>query len=298
MKLSIITINYNNCEGLRKTIDSVINQTWQEFEWIIVDGGSTDGSRELVEETALLLASQGWKTEKFSLLGFTSEDWKNGGFTLPTYEKPSLSTSLNAAKLKWTSEKDKGIYNAMNKGIAVANGEYCLFLNSGDYLFENHVLVDAIHNGLNKDIVYGKVRVLYPKQYTTDIPESYLTIQYFLENTIPHQGAFISLSLFKKYGIYNENLTIISDWEFFIKCIILSKCSVKQINHIISVYVGGGISDNVEKTRQEKSIVIYNLLLPLIKKDYGMVESLKKVRKYRLFRLIYSIMYRLSCLLK
>lgn len=81
MKLSIITINYNNLQGLRNTFQSVISQTWQEFEWIVIDGGSTDGGKELLEE----------HQEKFSY---------------------------------WVSEPDKGIYNAMNKGISHANGEY------------------------------------------------------------------------------------------------------------------------------------------------------------------------------
>lgn len=83
-RLSIITINYNNLEGLKKTVESVVNQTWQEFEYIVIDGGSTDGS-------ATYLESQNDKI---------------------TY---------------WVSEPDKGIYSAMNKGIAKATGEYLLF---------------------------------------------------------------------------------------------------------------------------------------------------------------------------
>ena len=89
MKFSIITINYNNVEGLRNTIKSVVNQTYTDYEFIIIDGGSTDGSVEVIKEYANII----------------------------TY---------------WVSEPDKGIYNAMNKGIEVANGEYLNFMNSGD----------------------------------------------------------------------------------------------------------------------------------------------------------------------
>ena len=80
MKLSIITVNYNNREGLQRTIDSVVSQTFRDFEWIVIDGGSTDGSKELIKQYA----------DHFSY---------------------------------WVSEPDKGIYNAMNKGILKATGE-------------------------------------------------------------------------------------------------------------------------------------------------------------------------------
>lgn len=95
MKLSIITVNLNNVEGLRKTIDSVVNQTWQEFEWIIVDGGSTDGSKELIEETARQLDGHGWDTVNFSLLGFTAEDWKKKAYPVPPEGKESVDSVCN-----------------------------------------------------------------------------------------------------------------------------------------------------------------------------------------------------------
>jgi glycosyltransferase involved in cell wall biosynthesis len=96
MLLSIITINYNNLSGLEKTIQSVLNQTLKNFEFIIIDGGSTDGSKEYNQE----------KNEFIDC---------------------------------WVSESDNGIYHAMNKGIKMAKGEYCLFLNSGDYLVDSEV---------------------------------------------------------------------------------------------------------------------------------------------------------------
>ena len=96
MKLSVITINFNNRDGLRKTIESVVKQTYKDFEYIIIDGGSTDGSVDVIKEYA----------DKIDY---------------------------------WVSEPDKGIYNAMNKGIDVAKGEYCIFMNSGDVFFSNDV---------------------------------------------------------------------------------------------------------------------------------------------------------------
>ena len=101
MKLSIITINLNNASGLEKTIQSVINQTYKDFEFIVIDGASTDGSVEVIKK---------------------------------------YSSGINY----WVSESDTGIYNAMNKGIRKAQGEYCLFLNSADYLFSPN-LISAVY---------------------------------------------------------------------------------------------------------------------------------------------------------
>ena len=100
MKLSIITINYNNREGLKRTIESVVNQTFTDFEWILIDGGSTDGSKELIEQYS----------NRFSY---------------------------------WVSEPDNGIYNAMNKGLRAAKGDYLQFLNSGDRLYNAQSLASC-----------------------------------------------------------------------------------------------------------------------------------------------------------
>jgi len=100
-------------EGLKKTAESVINQTWRDFEWIIVDGGSIDGSKEYIEQLAEGLPEKTLLTNQECGLGKVC--W-------------------------WCSEKDKGIYNAMNKGINSANGDYLLFLNSGDWFCSPSVL--------------------------------------------------------------------------------------------------------------------------------------------------------------
>ncbi len=112
VKLSIITVNLNNSAGLRKTIESIVKQTFKDFEYIIIDGGSTDGSAEVIKEFA----------DKI------------------TY---------------WVSEPDKGIYNAMNKGILHAKGEYLLFLNSGDWLADDDLLSKVFCEPRTADIIYG-----------------------------------------------------------------------------------------------------------------------------------------------
>lgn len=288
MKLSIITINYNNCEGLRKTIESVVNQTWQDFEWIIVDGGSTDGSRELIEETAAHLAAQDWRTEQFSLLGFTAEGWESGDTLVPS------SREARSRTLLWASEKDNGIYNAMNKGIVMAQGEYCLFLNSGDWLYDNDVLQNVFSYGLVEDIVYGDSVVLSPIQQYWSVPKTKINRKWFYRNSIHHGAAFIKKYLFIQYGFYDEQLKIVSDWKFFLQSIVMGNTSFEHVPITIYCFEGGGISDQVAERRKENAVVMRELFIDLIEEDYAYRESVNIIRKYTIFRIIYAVMYRAS----
>ncbi len=231
-KLSIITVNLNNAEGLKKTIESVVNQTFTDYEYIIIDGGSTDGSVDIIKQYA----------DKI------------------TY---------------WVSEPDKGIYNGMNKGILKAKGEYCLFLNSGDYLFNEKILSDVFYNLPEYDIVYGNgyscskndVIIKY------EIPEK-LKLSYFYSDSIFHASTFIKKELFEKFGLYNEENKIVSDWEFFIKTIFVNNVHAKKIPYEISVIEEGGISRSVEnKPLLQKEIenVLRNYFSPAVLeliKDY------------------------------
>ena len=125
--LSIITINYNNRLGLLKTMQSVVEQSYKNFEYLIIDGGSDDGSLE----------------------------------DILNYEH-CLSF--------WCSEKDKGVYNAMNKGIVKATGEYLLFLNSGDFLLDNQTLSKIVPLLKDYSIIYGD---LIFRSDTKDILQTY-----------------------------------------------------------------------------------------------------------------------------
>lgn len=228
MKLSIITINYNNAEGLEKTIKSVIAQNIKNFEYIVIDGNSSDGSKDIIEKYA----------DKIDY---------------------------------WVSEPDSGIYNAMNKGIIQAKGEYLLFINSGD-LLKNDISIERIIKQLTgEDIIYFDLDVYYSAENT--VYKSYpdiLNFEYFLTKTLPHPASFIKKRLFEKYGLYDENMTICSDWAFFINVIGDRKCSYKHIKESISIFFFDGMSSlpqNIELIRKEKK------------------EYLNK--KYRLFRGLY-----------
>ena len=216
MKLSIITINRNNATGLRKTIESVVNQTYTDFEYIIIDGASTDDSVNIIKEYA----------DKIDY---------------------------------WISEPDKGIYNAMNKGILNAKGEYLLFLNSGDWLVNEQVVDDFCNYNLNQDIVCGNINLIKNGEVllAKSPDKEALDFNFFYYGSLLHPASFIRKDLFNKYGTYNEKYKIVSDWEFFIRVLIINKVSYEHFDRLISNFPVDGISsfkeheDQIKKDRKE-----------------------------------------------
>lgn len=219
MKLSIITINYNNRSGLRKTIESIVNQTLQEFEYIIIDGGSTDGSVEVIKEYADRI------------------DY-------------------------WVSEPDKGIYDAMNKGIDQAKGDYCLFMNSGDCLHDGSVLEDIMQELDGTSVIIGSVKLSDGRVFTS--PHE-VAIEYFYNKKstdqlkrMNHQSSFIKTELLRKYH-YDEKYKIVSDWKLLIQLLIYDNLSYKSINRTISLYDLIGISSiDAELDNKERLEVLSN----------------------------------------
>ena len=167
MKLSIITINYNNAAGLKKTLDSVASQTYTDFEHIIVDGASTDGS---VDE--IIAYSQ--------------------------------SPIANRHKITWISEPDTGIYNAMNKGVLMAEGEYTLMLNSGDYLVDDHVIENVLPLLDGTDIIQGNTIEEYLDKTMRNRGYGKSDIDFFdvMKGHFLHQAAFCRRDLFGRYGMF------------------------------------------------------------------------------------------------
>ncbi len=208
-KISIITINYNNAEGLKNTIQSVSNQFIDYFEYIVVDGGSSDGSVEIIKQSSKIT--------------------------------------------KWVSEKDKGIYDAMNKGIAKASGEYCLFLNSGDVLVDDEVL-SKVSTYLNsqKSFYYGNLILEKNNSKEEHIAPPNINLDFILNNTFWHPCVFIRTDLFKSFGHYDSSFKICGDYEFFVRCLIKPGISFEHINHFITLFDGNGISHDPSKKELQK----------------------------------------------
>lgn len=246
-KLSIITINFNNVEGLEKTINSIVDQNWKEFEYILIDGGSTDGSKELIE--------------KFS----TEVDF-------------------------WVSEADDGIYHAMNKGVQKAEGEYLLFLNSGDILLNNNVLAIVKNELKDFDHVcfnsrYGNsVNSSEEKIYNTNI----LDHLFFFKSTLIHPSTFSRKKVFIDVGGFDQRLKICSDWKFFYTSILKQGCSYKFVNRTTSFYNTDGISSSFvsgEIIRQEKKMVI-DEEFPFLYDNLKELNAFKLVKRSKLIKIL------------
>jgi glycosyltransferase involved in cell wall biosynthesis len=234
---SIITINLNNVNGLQKTIDSVLSQTCTDFEFIIIDGGSTDGSLVSVEKIA--------------------------------------------GKIKYfISEKDTGIYNAMNKGITQSTGKYLLFLNSGDKLVNSDIFQKVFNLDLQADIVYGDMQIQENNGLITHrkMPEKIGAMQLYAD-TIWHPVAFIKRDLFYKYGFYDEQFRIVSDYEFFVRMVLSKKVSTNLVPLEIALFDISGVSsakENKVQLMKERAAVqdkYFNPLLLFLFRLYSKLRS-------------------------
>lgn len=223
MTYTIITVNYNNKNGLETTIKSVLSQTCKDYEYIIIDGGSTDGSVDVIRKYADHVAY-------------------------------------------WVSEPDNGIYQAMNKGIAKAKGEYLNFMNSGDCFYHEHVL-QQMQDKLDCDITEGSVYDSSTKQFSYK-STSNPTMLFFYRGGLGHQACFIRRELLKETP-YDENLRLASDWKFFVEKIIFDNCSYRFVDIPIVTFEGNGASTkNMSLYEKERQLLLEELFPPRILSDF------------------------------
>lgn len=236
MKLTIITINRNNAAGLEKTIQSVVNQIFTDFEYIVIDGDSTDGSVEVIKKH-----------------------------------------ESECAHLRWVSEPDKGIYNAMNKGIRMATGQYVQILNSGDFLAADHVvqgMLDAVESSNSPSIIYGNMIKSFPdgrRVLDQCFAGQEITMLGMYTGTLNHDPSYIRRDMFEKYGYYDEDLKICSDWKWFLQAIILGGEKPVYVDMDVTVFDMNGISEEAswkERIRQERQTVLAAMLPAACLRDY------------------------------
>lgn len=252
-KISIITINYNNRDGLRKTIESVIGQTCHDFEYLVIDGGSTDRSVDVIKEYADRI------------------DY-------------------------WVSERDHGIYHAMNKGAKAAHGEYTMFLNSGDCLCNEHVIANVFQHELKADIVSGDI--INDKGGRLSAPEN-VTMEYFLLGCLPHPSSFIRRKLFDVHP-YDERFKIAGDWEFFMYHLIVRNVTYQQVNETITLFDTTGISCSTSKGQHDTLLrqeSIDQILPARVAEDYSVFMGERDIyhklfytiSKSKLKKLVYAV---------
>lgn len=196
-QFSIITICLNEADAIRKTCESIVEQTSRDFEWIVVDGASTDGTLGVLE--------------KF---------------------RKRIDCLM--------SEKDEGIYDAMNKGIALASGRYVIFMNGGDAFAAKNVL-EKVANAPQKDLIYGDLFFDHVggkrKSYSDNLENGYL-----LKNMIAHQAAFYRRELFTKFGVFDTTYRMAGDYEFFVRLMEKGKVSHHHCPTPLAVFNTDGIS--------------------------------------------------------
>ena len=270
MKLSIITINRNNATGLEKTLQSVANQTYKEFEYIVVDGASTDNSVEVIQQYA------------------------------PKFKH-----------LKWVSEPDFGIYNAMNKGIKMASGDYIQILNSADCLASETVvdqMFKALDDNDNPTILYGNmIKCFADGRRVVDrcFAGQPITMLGMYTGTLNHDPAYIRRDLFEKYGHYDETLKIVSDWKWYLHAIILGGEKPCYTDLNVTLFDMTGISEDAGSKsviRQEREQVLSTLIPNVYLSDYQKYASdihlMRRIHRhpwaYKIVRFIERCLFKLE----
>ena len=251
MTLTIITINRNNLNGLEKTVQSVAAQTTADFEYVVVDGGSTDGSVETVRQ---------------------------------------MSTRLGD-RMKWVSEPDKGIYDAMNKGIAMASGDYVQFLNSGDCLASADVtarMLRALEQDGSPSILYGNMIKEMPdgkRRRDVGFAGEEITLLNFYIGTLNHSSAYIRRNLFERYGLYDDTLKIDSDWKWYLKAIVLGDEKPVYTDIDVTLFDMTGISEtNKDLAKKERMQVLEECIPATILDDYKRwtpaIRQMRRIGRY------------------
>jgi glycosyltransferase involved in cell wall biosynthesis len=227
-KISIITVSLNAKEGITRTADSIQSQIFKNFEWIVIDGGSTDGTLDILKQ-------------------------------------------YKADIDQFISEPDNGIYDAMNKGIELASGDYCLFLNAGDFLHDSTVL-EKVETFLGADLIVGQMEVICPDDDSRNCFKRYDTqdirAKFLFYRSLPHPATFVKKELFEKYGTYNTVYVILGDQDFFTR-VLLKGVSMVFIPFFVSTFFLDGLSTQMKHS-------------PLLKEEF------KKFRKQN-----FSFIYRL-----
>ena len=214
MKISLITVTYNSGTTLRDTILSVLAQTYRNVEYIVVDGLSKDNTIDIVREYE------------------------------PQFE----------GRMKWISEKDKGLYNAMNKGVRMATGDVVGILNSDDFFTANDVL-EKVAAGFDKqtDAVYGDLHYVHPDDLQHSV--RYYSSKIFKRNLmrmgfIPaHPTFYCKRECFDKFGYYKTDYKIAADFDLLLRFIYVNRIRIKYLPMDMVTMRTGGASTNGLKSR-------------------------------------------------
>lgn len=224
VKISIITIVYNNVRDITYTISSVLEQSYPNIEYIIVDGASTDGTMEVIRSYA-----------------------------------DRISTFI--------SEKDEGIYDAMNKGLALATGDYVLFLNSGDELYDRDTIQCIVEKGKGADIIYGETKLVDEQRHIVadrrhKAPEHFDWKSFRYGMNICHQAIYVKREIADPYDLQYK---LSADIDWVIRAAKKAK-STQNVQHYVARYLVGGMSQKRHRQSLKERYAIF-------RKHYGVFSN-------------------------
>ncbi len=204
MKISIITVCFNSKNFIRKTLETVANQDHPNIEHIIIDGGSTDGTVDILKEYT--------------------------------------------GKVNWVSASDKGIYDAMNKGVKLATGEAIGTLGAGDFYPNNQVIstVALAFKKFGTDSIYGDKQYVEPEN-TEKVVRYWNPGEYKKENWLkgwmpPHQSFYLRKAAFEKFGLYMDDFRSAGDYELMLRMLYKHNLSAQYIPNLLVTMLTGGTS--------------------------------------------------------
>ena len=227
--ISIITINYNNVEGLKKTIESVKNLNFRNFEYLVIDGASSDDSLKIIEEN-----------------------------------KNFIDVAV--------SEKDTGLYNAINKGIKLATGKIIALIHSGDTILPAALdNLPSLYEKNPNSVLYGALKAVKNGKFDSVWG---FNADYLPKQMIPHLATFVPKSIYNQFGLYDENYKIASDYECFLR-FYTAGVNFVFYDAIVCEFNLEGVSQNKEKETAKE--------VEKIKKAYGVYEKLSKKQKIKRF---------------
>lgn len=208
MRFSIITVTLNAENTIRDTIESILGQSYDEFEYIIVDGMSSDQTMEIIS-------------------GYQRED----------------------KRIKCISGKDDGIYDAMNKGISMALGDYVAILNSGDYFEPDSLKI--INNNIQEEsdyqIIYGMTRIVDNDDWQEITMRSH---KFLHQGMICHQSVFVSRKIYADYGCYDLKYKYVADYDFMVRMSLEKNILFTPVFEIVVNYRAGGVSMSLEGKKE------------------------------------------------
>lgn len=224
-KLSIITIVYNNVHDIERTVLSVLNQSYSNIEYLVIDGASNDGTMDILRQ---------YESRIFKLV----------------------------------SEKDKGIYDAMNKGLALATGEYVLFMNSGDEIYSSKTVENIFASGDDADIYYGETEMFDDSWQSLGrrrhkAPEAFTWKDFKYGMSISHQAIYIRKSLTEPYDLTYK---LSSDIDWILRAAKKAK-KIVNVKAVVAKYLVGGMS---KKKHRQSLAERFSIFV----KHYGLIPTI------------------------